>query len=66
MDPEYRGGGVLKAVRSAFGLSLKEAQTSARSLREGGYEGTYVEVHLLADLLRREGVPAEAVPGACA
>jgi hypothetical protein len=65
-DPEVRGGQVLKAFRGALGLSLGEAQQAARTMRRSGYTATYVEVRLLADLLRQEGIDSEVGPGACA
>lgn len=64
-DGDYRGGSVLKAFRGAFDLSIREAQDSAQKLKECGYEGTYVELHLLADLLKDGGVRAEVLPGGC-
>ncbi|MEV6242271.1 hypothetical protein [Lentzea sp. NPDC051838] len=51
---QAEGAVVLKAIRSAFGLSIAEAQRAARA----GYSGTLVEVRLLAELVRRAGVPA--------
>ncbi|WP_370944180.1 hypothetical protein AB5J62_34470 [Amycolatopsis sp. cg5] len=55
-DPEVRSGHVLKAFRDGLGLSLSEAQQAARTLRQSGYEATYVEASLLADLLSQAGV----------
>jgi hypothetical protein len=65
-DGENRGGGILKVFRDAFDVSIREAQESSRKLKQCGYEGTYVEVNLLSDLLRDEGIFSEVSPGACA
>ncbi|MEU2284302.1 hypothetical protein ABZ614_20575 [Streptomyces sp. NPDC013178] len=64
-DDEARGGGILKAFRNAFGLSLRESQEATGSLRERGYEATHVETHLLSDLLRKEGISSVVHSGAC-
>lgn len=64
-DREYRGGGILKAFRGVFDLSIREAQESSQKLKQRGYEGTYVEAHFLSELLRKEGVLNEVSPGAC-
>lgn len=61
----YRSGGILKAFRSAFSLSIRESQESARQLKQSGYQGTYVEVKFLSELLRGEGLSSEVTPGAC-
>jgi len=63
---EYRGGGILKAFRDAFDLSIREAQESSRKLKRCGYEGTFVEVCFLSDLLRKEGILSDISPGVCA
>lgn len=57
-DSESRGGGILKVFRQVFNSSLGESQEYASMLRRCGYEGTLVEIELLSDLLRREGVPS--------
>ncbi|GLY49725.1 hypothetical protein [Lentzea sp. NBRC 102530] len=43
--------GVAKVLRDVLGLSLSEAQEAARALRGPGYEGTCVELTLVAELL---------------
>ncbi|MFD8493439.1 hypothetical protein [Amycolatopsis sp. NPDC059657] len=67
VDPEARGGHVLKAFRDGLGFSLGEAQRAARTLRRSGYEATYAEARLVADLLGRAGIdstlgPADTLP----
>ena len=47
LRPTASGGAVLKAFRSVLGLSIAEARDAVRD----GYEGTYVEVCLLAGLV---------------
>ncbi|WP_394616714.1 hypothetical protein JNUCC0626_44975 [Lentzea sp. JNUCC 0626] len=47
--------GAAKVVRDVLGLSLTEAQEAARALRGHGYEGTYVELALVAELLNVAG-----------
>ncbi|MDX8144820.1 hypothetical protein SK854_22095 [Lentzea sp. BCCO 10_0061] len=50
-DESVGGGVLLKAFRDALGFSIGEAQEAARAMRESGYEGTYVEMTLVAGLL---------------
>ncbi|WP_089923760.1 hypothetical protein [Lentzea albida] len=49
-DEAARGAGVLKAFRDVLGLSLPEAAEALRAVRGAGYEGTYVELALVAGL----------------
>lgn len=62
---EYRGGGIMKAFRDAFNASIRQSKEFATELKQCGYEATYVEAHLLSDLLRGEGVPSIVHPGRC-
>ncbi|CAL9611943.1 hypothetical protein SUDANB121_05669 [Nocardiopsis dassonvillei] len=57
VDPQTRSGAIPKAFRDVFGLPLTEAAQAAAALRGKGYEGTYPEVCLLADLLAEAGLP---------
>ncbi|MFF7892602.1 hypothetical protein ACFZDI_12030 [Streptomyces sp. NPDC007907] len=54
--PERPSGKILKAFRDAFGSSVKQAQEDAKELRHRGYQGTLVEVTLIAELLTESGV----------
>ena len=65
VDSADRAGVILKAFRSAFDLSIREAHASAHKLKQCGYEGTYMEAQLLSDLLRLGGISCEVAPGAC-
>lgn len=65
VDGEHGGGGILKAFRGAFSLSIQESRESALKLKQCGYQGTYVETLLLSQLLQGEGIHSEVLPGAC-
>lgn len=54
--PERPGGKILKAFRDAFGSSVKQAQEDAKELSHRGYQGTLMEVTLIAELLTEYGV----------
>lgn len=58
-DGEFGGGGILKAFRDAFNLSIQDSLKAAKKLKQSGFEGTYVEAHLLSDLLREGGIATE-------
>lgn len=64
-DSEVRGAGIIKAFRSVFEFSIPDALASANQLRQSGYEGTYVEVRLLNDVLREAGISAIVYSGSC-
>jgi hypothetical protein len=49
-DETVEGVVVLKVLRDALGLSIAQAQQAMRALRGAGYEGTYVELTLVAGL----------------
>ncbi|MDX8047785.1 hypothetical protein SK571_00185 [Lentzea sp. BCCO 10_0798] len=53
-DQTVKGAAVLKAFRDALGFSVEEAREAARALRGAGYEGTYVELTLVAGVLNLE------------
>ena len=55
-EGESGGAKALKVFREVFGGSLKDAQESARILRQHGYDGTFVETELLRERLLQEGV----------
>lgn len=57
-EPEKKGV-LLKVYREVFGASIREAQEFSRDVTASGHEGTRVEVHLLARLLRERGVNVE-------
>ncbi|XKK38982.1 hypothetical protein HFP72_31915 [Nocardiopsis sp. ARC36] len=58
-------GVLLKVFREVFGASIAEAREFGREATGTGYEGTRVEVDLLARLLRERGVEVEVGPGSC-
>ncbi len=49
-DETVAGGALLKAFRDALGFTIGEAQEAVRTMRESGYEGTCVEMTLVAGL----------------
>lgn len=55
-DPVTPSGKALKAFRDAFGSSVKQAQEDAKALSHRGYQGTFVEVTLVAELLTESGL----------
>ena len=58
-------GVLLKVFREVFGSSISEAKEFSQSVTSSGYEGTRVEVDLLAKLLSDRGVEVEMGPGLC-
>ena len=59
------GGKILKVFRDAFNVSIQKSTEMARQLRQRGYDGTYVEVDFISELLRIEGISSEIFPGPC-
>ncbi|MFD3684163.1 hypothetical protein ACFWTE_05000 [Nocardiopsis sp. NPDC058631] len=60
-----RKGVLLKVFREVFGTSISEAKEFGQNVTSSGYEGTRVEVDLLAKLLSDRGVEVEMGPGLC-
>ncbi|MEV6393624.1 hypothetical protein AB0M39_02395 [Streptomyces sp. NPDC051907] len=52
-------GRILKAFRDGFNVSLQEAKQASEKARTDGYEGTYVEVALVKQLLSLAGVATD-------
>ncbi|MGW1278898.1 hypothetical protein ACWD4V_18360 [Streptomyces tsukubensis] len=55
-DSAERRGRVLKAFREAFGMSIQEARAASLQMEGEGFQGTYVEVSFIEQLLNKAGV----------